>query len=305
MKKSIALTFALVIALSGVTAGSARANPQHKRVTRLAGEVKRLRKRLHDATAAVALTKSRLAASQAQLAALQARADGVAAQNSDLRNLLTQRTNERDTARKQAAALQTELDAIPTPLAVAEEQVTREIGWLEHANLPSTYSHGDFVALSVMNYVESHVSVTAYSYLLENHLPLPAVTPNAILAAQAGQCGHHALVFAALMRHFGYPVRSAQFYWSSTNGPQSHIADEVFYDGAWHYFDSYYGLYWTDANGHVMGITDVRADGGALHQDGVSVLNLNLDPWYAGDNDAWFETDPATSVVLGAAPLDG
>ena len=187
----------------------------------------------------------------------------------------------------------------PDPLAIAVEQVRREVAY-ESSRLP--YSQGRLVAQAAMDYVVGHVSASAYGYLETEGLPLPAPTASAVLAIQAGICGHAALTFAAIVRQFGFDARSVQFYYTDPSGPaglgtpDSHIADEVFYDGGWHFFDATFGDYFVDANGDVLSITDERTSGGTEIKDLSSFTNLAEDYFYG--NGTAFETDPATTVVL-------
>jgi hypothetical protein len=56
---------------------------------------------------------------------------------------------------------------------------------------------------------------------------------------------------------FGYDVRSVQFYYGP-DGSWNHIADEISYDGGWHYFDPTFGVYY-ESGGNVLAIADARA----------------------------------------------
>jgi Transglutaminase-like superfamily len=250
--------------------------------------------------------KAALATANASLATANASLATTNAEVVSLNALVTQRTSERNAAQGQAANLQAQLNAISSPLAVAEQQVQREVGWVENSAAgptPSIYSKDALTGLSTMDYVAGHVSAGAYGYLELNGLPLPTSDPNSILTAQAGICGHAAIVFAKIMGSLGYQVRSAQFYWTDpVFGPDSHIAVEVNYDGGWHFFDPTFGLFWTGANGNVLSITDVRSTGGTEHKNEIAYTNLIEDPWFSGDDTA-FETDPATTATLGQDPL--
>jgi hypothetical protein len=269
----------------------ARATHEARLLHRDAAKLRRTRTALVSAREALASTRAALATARSQQAAAQAE--------------LAQRTRERDAAVAQTASLRAKLDAIPTPLAVAIEQVKREVAWAEgHAS----YSpNGRLVALSAMDYVLGHVSVGAYAYLIENRLPLPPKTSNATLGTQAGYCGETSLVFARIVQAFGYQTRRVAFYWTLADGrADAHTAVEVFYDGSWHYFDPTFGQYWTNASGDVQSITDARSATGTRHKDAILFTNLIEDalPLFSGD-DTSFETDPATSVVIGGAPFNG
>lgn len=233
-------------------------------------EISRLQGTLAQTTAELAQTTAALTQTRAQLAAAQA----------------------------SATSLQARLDAIPTPLAVAEEQVRREVFYEQQQDLP--YSPGRLVAQAAMDYVNGHVSASAYGFLSVTHGVLPVATPESVLGGQAGICGHAALTFADIVKHFGYEVRSVQFYYTDPppySTPDSHIATEVYYDGSWHFFDPTFGVLWFDqTTGNVLSITDARAGLGTKSKDEATFTNLAEDFFY-GDGTS-FETDPATSVVL-------
>ena len=203
-------------------------------------------------------------------------------------------------ARRTNTKLRSELSST---LRNAEDQVRREVGWSEKY-APSSYSRGALEALAAMNYVATHVSSTTYAYFIPPGLPLPGrstdldTNANTILKAQAGECSYHVIAFTAIMKHFGYSVRAVNFNYQDpwTGQPGAHSAAEVYYDGAWHFFDPTYDLYWTHpTSGSVLSIADERANGGAEHRDDILALNLFEDPFYGG-SDVAFETDPATQV---------
>lgn len=288
-----------VVAVLGITtfiaaapASANRPNPQRAKISRLVHQNRVLRHRLANMTldrnrvrASLATAQSQIMAFQGQLASTQA--------------TLTQRTLQRDAALAQAASLRAQITAIPTPLAVAIEQVRREVVWAGAA-----FPKGQLVATSAMNYVEGHVSTGAFGYLVMNSLPVPIWQVNAVLGAQAGICGTQVRVFAAIVTRLGYPVRSVEFYWTLTDGtPDNHIAAEVYYDGGWHYFDSTFGAYWADGSGNILSVTDARAGLGTERKDVSSFTNLIEDGWFGGD-DTSFMTDPATTVILGGRALD-
>jgi transglutaminase-like putative cysteine protease len=248
-----------------------------------------LRHRLHNMTALRNSYKAQLIASRAQVAGLQ--------------SVVTQRTTERDVAQQQVSALQARLASIPTPLAIAVEQVRREVIWAD-GNVTSP--PGRLVAEAAMNYTVGHVSTGDFGYLELTGGTLPAPQDVlSILDTQAGICGQAAHVFTALVKQFGFPVRSVVFSYTDPGGaPDSHEAAEVYYDGGWHYFDPTFGQFWTDASGNVQSIADARASAGTRYKDAASFTNLVEDPWYAGDNTA-FETDPVTVVAVGQDPSIG
>ena len=301
---SLAMATALTVAALAVPAAEANTRtpvaPRTSTAQRLRVQLHKTRAKLARANAGLAGTRHELASSELKVQALNAQASQLQGTLAQTTATLTQTKAELAASQAQAVALQAKLDAIPTPLAVAEEQVRREVAWAEHADKDTgtPFSDGQLVGLSAMNYVVGHVSAGAYGYLELFGGALPTSKPDSILGTQAGICGHAALTFAAIVQHLGYSVRSVQFFYTTPDGTaDSHIADEVFYDGGWHFFDPTFGVYWTDGNGNALAITDARAGGGTEHKDDVSFTNVIEDPWYAGDDTA-FETDPATTVVL-------
>ena len=299
--------FAAPAAAHTRTHGAAHASATH----RLRLELRKSRAKLAHTLAELRGARNKLASSGRRVHALQAEVSqqqGTLAQTAaslkQTQTQLAQTQTQLAGSQALAASLQARLNAIPTPLAVAEEQVRREVAYEERNGLP--YSEGRLVAQAAMDYVVGHVSAAAYGYLTVAGLPLPLANPQSVLAAQAGICGHAALTFAAIVKHFGYQVRSVQFYYDDPppySTPDSHIADEVFYDGSWHFFDPTFGVVWTDqATDGVVSITDARAGLGTESKDAASFTNLAEDYFY-GDGTA-FETDPATTVVLDGQQFD-
>jgi hypothetical protein len=302
--KQSAVAAASIVAASLVVAAPAGAATPHRshqkvasRVAQLTKANRQLRRELRNMTVLRNDAKAALATATGQIGTLQG-------QNATLQAQVASLTKARDAALTQVAALQAQIAATPTPLAVAVEQVRREVAFAEQYGGGVPYAHGRLVAQAAMDYVVEQVSSTAYGYLEIFGDPLPASTPDAVLGAQAGICGHAALVYAAIVKRLGLPARSAQFYYDDPgNVPDSHIAVEVLYDGDWHYYDPTFGVFFTDATGNVLSITDARAGGATKHKDEVSFTNLVEDSYY-GD-DTWFMTDPATVVTLGQQPFTG
>lgn len=302
MKRAIVVAAALAALLAPF--GAIAAATPSVQIAHLTKTVKHLRAQLRatqqrEEATALALKKSRsnLASTEAELTASKGQASELQGTLTQNAAILAQTQASLDDAQANVVALQAQLNAIPTPLAVAVQQVQREVGWAENEPNPP-YSLGALTALSAMNYVVSHVSTGAYGYLEIKGLPLPDGTANSSLGTQAGICGGATRAFAAIMQQLGYQVQSVQFYWNLANGTaDNHIAVEAYYDNAWHYFDPTFGLYWTGNSGSVLSITDARSGGGTEHKDDVSFTNLIENPWFNGD-DAAFETDPATTVVL-------
>jgi Transglutaminase-like superfamily len=279
------LAMAAVLTAAALAVPAAQATPHH-----------RLRLQLQQTRAELRTMRKKLSASRLRIQTLKTQA-------SLLQLTLTQTQAQLAASQAQADALRAQLAAIPTPLSVAVQQVQHEVAWAEGGG--PAYSHATLTALAAMDYVVGHVSVAEYGYLEVKGLPLPAHTPDAVLGAQAGLCGETSLAFAVILQRLGYQVRRVAFYWTFADGtPDGHTAAEVSYDGGWHYFDPTFGQYWTDASGNVLSITDARLGGGTRHKNDFTFTNLIEDPWFAGD-DTSFETDPATTVVIGGDPFVG
>jgi hypothetical protein len=205
----------------------------------------------------------------------------------------------------QNSALKAQIAAIPTPLAVAVEQVRREVLWAENgfSQVRIPYSHGQLVANAAMDYVVGHVNPAAYGYMSTVLHTTPAPTPDSVLGNQAGICGDAALTFAAIVKRFGLQVRSVQFYYGP-NGTWNHIADEVYYDGSWHFFDPTFGIFYEKA-GNVLSISDARA------ANDPSLLRIDVTSFWvtvqtmAGYSETTFETDPSTVVTIDQQPFTG
>jgi hypothetical protein len=148
-----------------------------------------------------------------------------------------------------------------------------------------------------MGYVVGHVSAPVYGYMNEIMGVRPISTARGVLDAEAGICGHAALTFASIVKRFGLKVRSVQFYYGDNN----HIANEVFYDGEWHYYDPTFGAYYQDGT-RVLSIEEARS-----HPNPSSLLRYNTTLfWYSVASmadltsltDFGMETDPATRVEV-------
>jgi hypothetical protein len=298
-KKLVTLTLALVVGLVAVTAASAHSTPH---------QIKVLKHRLHNMTASRDQARAQLVASQAQVATLTSQGASLAAalaQRTSERNVAL---SERDVSLRHAAALQAQLDSILTPLAIGERQVQEQVsyseGVLSGAGVP--YSHGQLVSQAAMDYVVGHVNAPAYGFDVSVGQK-PTATPDGILGSQAGLCGSAALTFAAIVKHFGFPVRSVQFYYGP-DGQWNHISDEVSYDGSWHYFDPTFGIFYRQG-ADVLSIGDARAasDPTALLVKDNSLFwtNVTEQAGITELSDTSFATDPATSVVLDGQPFVG
>jgi Transglutaminase-like superfamily len=306
MKKSAVIAAAAVAALVVVTQAEATTHhPSHSkadaRIAQLTRTNRQLRTQLQNMTIARNQTKTALAAADGQVSSLQS-------QNASLQAQVAQLTGARDSALDEVASLQAQIAAIPTPLAVAVEQVRREVVYSEAvlSNLGIPYSHGQLISQAAMDYVVGHVSAPAYGYMKDNGQSL-ASTPDAILGAQAGICGHAALTFAAIVKRLGFAVRSVQFYYGP-DGTWNHIADEVAYDDGWHYFDPTFGIYY-EQDGGVLSIADARAatDLASLLQKNMTLFwtTVTLQAGATELSDTSFATDPATVVTIDQQPFTG
>lgn len=192
--------------------------------------------------------------------------------------------------------------ASPTPLVSAVDQVRQQVAYnelaLRRANV--RYSHGSIVAQTALSYVVGHVSAPAYGY--DNEIAdagRPVATASSVLATGAGICGHAALTYAAIVEALGFPVRSVQFYY----GTDTHIADEVHYRGAWHYFDPTFGAYYRTSTGRIISISEARRRPDAarlLERDDTLVwYRVALAAHLKALTDYTAETAPSTRVELG------
>jgi hypothetical protein len=232
---------------------------------------------------------------RAQVRSLRAQVHALRAQRTALRRALAGELAGR--AKREAR--------LTRPLRAAVAQVGREVRWAQGSTTAPL--GGQLVAEAAMDYVVGHVSTGAYGYLelLFGEPPGGADLPsyyesvNRILGSQTGICVHAERTFAAIVHRLGLRVRDVGFDFVDPGGqPDSHAAAEVYYDGGWHFFDPTFGQFWTDGAGRVLSIADVRAAGGIVHRDGASFTNLIEDPQSPAGGDAWFETDPKTTVVI-------
>lgn len=273
----------------------------------------RLKHRVHHYQRLAALKSRQLRTSQGARAALEAQVAELQSELASSQGQVAALKSQLGSAQGQVATYKARLAAIPSPLEAAEQYVSREV---EGAELTDPLRPaGEVASLAAMEYVETNVSFMERVWRLRHGLPVPGDTPgypvtaNSIFTTGAGQCAAHAFAFAALMRHLGYPVRSVSFYYDDPPGtPGGHTSTEVYYGGAWHYFDPSFDLYWTDAAGNVLDITTERAVGGIEHKANALLFNVIENPKDAGGggtSDSWFETDPATRVVLDENHLGG
>jgi hypothetical protein len=135
--------------------------------------------------------------------------------------------------------------------ARAIEEIREQIQYVERI-LPDA-RHNYLVALAVNSYVVGHVSATAYGYLHEiADRPLPtgpdmAALAEAALRTGAGICGQAAAVAMTLYDALGVESRLLQIYYVLPDGTTAgHTTTEVFYGGAWHWFDPTWGIFYRD-----------------------------------------------------------
>jgi hypothetical protein len=304
-----AVAAAAALLVVAAPAGAATQHRSHQkadaaRIAQLTRANRRLQKQLRNMTILRNNGKAALATANGQISGLQAQISSLQAQNAGLQAQVASLTKARDAALAQVAALQAQIATVPKPLAVAVQQVRREVAYAEKYGGGVPYAHGRLVAQAAMDYVVEHVSPTAYGYLEIFGGQLPGPTPDAVLGAQAGICGHAALAFAAIVKRLGLGARSVQFYYDDPDStPDSHIAVEVSYDSGWHYFDPTFGVFFTDGTGNALSITDARAGSGTEQKDELAFTNLVENTFY-GD-DTWFETDPTTVVDIDKQPFTG
>jgi hypothetical protein len=292
---AVALAVSVLAPQAPASADASSPTELRGRIAELAGRADRLRSQLRRERA-----RSRAARRRHRAADTRAEA---------LSRLLATRTAERDSVAVQARDFGVERDqaraqiaAIPTAFARAVEQVRREVDYSDLTLGPdSPMPREALIAHAAMSYVVGHVSAPGYGYMnvLLNQQPIP--TAEGALAAGSGICGHAALTFAAIVKHFGLKVRSVQFYYA--DGVNNHISAEVFYDGEWHYYDPTWGAYYVQG-GRVLSIEQARQ-----HADPRSVLRQNGTLFWrsiqdlAGGPPLGDETDPATRVDIDKQPF--
>lgn len=303
MLKKLPMVGLVVAALVSVPVASADSS-SHRTIARLAHTVQSLRAELHATQSRLAAANRKTAKARRQVAAVRRRLTDQTASFQTTVEQLGATQQQVAALENEVSSLQLQLAATPTTLAQAEGQLEWKIRWAEQF-APASYSAGQLTALAAMNYVSTHVSSTAAVFAPPVSLPPggdQAAYANAILTAGVGECSYHVLVFDVLMAHFGYRTRPVSFYYQDpwTQAAGAHSAVEVFYDGAWHYFDPTYSVYWTDmTTDNVLDIATERQGGNGLeHKNNGLFLNLFENPFYSGDTTG-FETDPATDVVVG------
>jgi hypothetical protein len=208
-------------------------------------------------------------------------------------------TDERDNARALLAKARARRMA---PLTLALADVRREVGWAQGGAISPL--SGEYVAEAAMDYVIGHVRTGVYGYLEDIGAPLPPYLEpvNEILATQTGICGQAERTFAAIVQALGFKVHAIGFEFVDPNGaPGSHSAAEVYYGGAWHFFDPTFGQFWTDTAGNVLSIAEVRSGHGTRLKDNAAFVNL-IEDASRGSDYTWFETDPSTVVITARQP---
>lgn len=284
---SAAISATLAIALLAIPAASARGR---------AAAASRPATARHPA--ALDAARATLARASSEIARIR-RSVGVGALRTQVSRLQATLNAAKAQLRRAAAGLET-----PSPLEIALEQVRREVAYVK-GGVPQ-YSRGQLVSEAALDYVAGHVSDTAYGYIaaFEGKKKVPRPTPNGALRTQAGICTGAAVTFGTIVHHFGFKVRSVNFYYDDPppyNTPDGHVAVEVWYDGGWHFFDPTFGLFWSDASGHVLPVDQVRAGLGSLQKDVAAFTNIFEDAVFG--NDAWFVTDPTTRIAYWATTV--
>lgn len=233
------LSLAFALAAADVSPASA-SKSRRAQVQALQAKTKRLERRAARQEQELTRVRKELGARSAEVETLQQQLAG--------------RTSERDVARAESAELHRQLVSKPSLLEQAVEQVRREVAYVELYRL--SRPREELIARSAMDYVVGHVTAPGYGYMNRILGTQPLPTAESALEFGSGICGNAALTFAAILKRFGLPVRSVQFYYA--NGVDNHIAVEVFYDGGWHYFDPTWAAYYEEG-GRVLSIGEARA----------------------------------------------
>lgn len=284
-RTSVAVAVVSAVAVLAVPASAALSRESHTRRAPAEGPRTELR-----------VTEATLARATAELAGIRRRVVG----SGSLRRQVSELQRTLKEARAHLTAARTRLDA-SSPLDVALEQIRREYAYVK-GGLPR-YSKGQLISEAAMDYVAGHVSDTAYGYIavFKGKKRVPPPTPNSALGTQAGICTGAAVTFGTIVHRLGFKVRSVNFYYDDPppyDTPDGHVAVEVWYDGGWHFFDPTYGLFWTDASGNVLPVSEVRAGLGTLQKNVAAFTNVFEDAVFG--NDAWFVTDPTTRIAYWA-----
>jgi hypothetical protein len=129
-----------------------------------------------------------------------------------------------------------------TSLEMASARVRAEVE-SEH---PRGVCKDFLLALATMNFIQERESPAIYNDLEMQGLIRENLSPETCLALGAGRCGNHAESFYQIVRKAGFtgPVRSVAFllHDEEHDNNRTHVAIEVFYKGAWRYFDVTWGL---------------------------------------------------------------
>jgi hypothetical protein len=259
---------------------------------------------IHKLRVKLALTQKELGQTQQQRDSLAAQLGQTQVQLANSQASLASTQQERDTYKSERDSYASQLNAIPTELQRAITLVRDEVAYtkLVSQREGKPVDEGYLISVAAMNYVVGHVTAGEYGFRHEIALlPLPspflATSAESALAMQAGICGTAAMTFRSIVIGLGLQVRSVQFYFP--NEVDNHIADETFYNGAWHYFDPSWGL--TFATGSdALSVADARSG-----MTFTKHLDQNL-LWYLTAPSALTDelpllTDPATRVDIGVA----
>lgn len=83
--------------------------------------------------------------------------------------------------------------------------------------------------------------------MLKKHSGLESITKTlnegSGLDLRYGICGNHAYIFLEMLKLMKIKARPVQFFYLDNGVTSSHIGVEVYYDDAWHYFDSTWTAY--------------------------------------------------------------
>ena len=160
-------------------------------------------------------------------------------------------------------------------------------------------------ALALMNYALGHVSAANYAYLVTQTQDAPGSDPEDILGKQAGICGQAQIVFLAIGRWLGLPMRPVYIWFPEAfpeyTGPgvPGHATVEVSYGNTWHWFDPTWGFFFRDpaaAFDSVYSILDVVDLSQAVRQSALienapylwTHAAKSVGPAVAKGSDYWF-----------------
>jgi hypothetical protein len=91
-------------------------------------------------------------------------------------------------------------------------------------------------------------------------------SPRRVLERGSEFCGYLSTALETLVAIGGYKTRAVQMK-DNNDPPGTHVAVEVFYDGAWHLYDPTYGVTFLNKDRQIASYKDVRLDTSLISED--------------------------------------